>query len=344
MQLLREAGLPDGVVNVVYGDGAEIGAVALDAPRPRGRALHRLDGTFQHIWRTVGANVANYRNYPRVVGETGGKDFILAHPHRRRWTRSPSPCVRGAYEYQGQKCSAASRLYAPRSLWPALRERLVELTESVVVGDPTEPETYVGAVINARQHAQARGGAGAGPAPRASSSSAATPTTRPAGSSTRPCSRSPTRTSPFITQELFAPVLTTFVYDDADWDRRCASSTSRRRTGSPVPSSPRTTARSAQADDALRYTAGNFYVNDKPTGSVVGQQPFGGARASGTNDKAGTVWNMIRFASPRSIKRNHLPATRLPLPAPRGLTQHARAWLADAARLLTGRSKYSPLS
>ncbi|HZC69288.1 MAG TPA: L-glutamate gamma-semialdehyde dehydrogenase [Jatrophihabitans sp.] len=305
LQLLREAGLPDGVINIVYGTGPEIGAVALEH---RDLAAVHFTGsttTFQHIWRTVGANVANYRNYPRVIGETGGKDFILAHPSADLDALAVA-CVRGAYEYQGQKCSAASRLYAPRSLWPALKERLVALTESVVVGDPTEPETYLGAVINAKQHtkhtealarARAEGLVVVGGKTDDSTGWFVDATVLEV---TDP-------SSPFITQEIFAPVLTTFVYDDADWEqilRLIDESTAYALTGA-VFARDETAIR--QADEALRYTAGNFYVNDKPTGSVVGQQPFGGARASGTNDKAGTVWNLIRFASPRSIKRNHLP-------------------------------------
>jgi 1-pyrroline-5-carboxylate dehydrogenase len=307
LQLLREAGLPDGVINIVYGDGAEIGAVALNHRDLAGVHFTGSTTTFQHIWRTVGANVANYKNYPRVVGETGGKDFILAHPSADL-DQLAAACVRGAYEYQGQKCSAASRLYAPRSLWPQLKDRLVALTESVVVGDPTETETYVGAVINAKQHAKH-----ADALARARSEGLVV-----VGGNTDDSVGwfvDPTvlevadPTSPFITQELFAPVLTTYVYDDAEWTdilQTVDESTAYGLTGA-VFAGDETAVR--QANDALRYAAGNFYVNDKPTGSVVGAQPFGGARASGTNDKAGTVWNLIRFASPRSVKRNHLPVT-----------------------------------
>jgi 1-pyrroline-5-carboxylate dehydrogenase len=307
MQLLREAGLPDGVVNVVYGDGAEIGAEVL---AHRDLAAVHFTGstaTFQHIWRTVGNNVANYRNYPRVVGETGGKDFIAAHPSADVDALAVA-CIRGAYEYQGQKCSAPSRLYAPRSMWPSLKERLVALTESVVVGDPTEPSTYVGAVINARQHAKH-----AAALERARAEGLVLVgghTDDSVGWFVDPTILEVTDPySPFITDELFAPVLTTYVYDDADWEatlRLIDSSTAYALTGAVFVND---SIAEQQADEILRYTAGNYYINDKPTGSVVGQQPFGGARASGTNDKAGTVWNMIRFASPRSIKRNHLPVT-----------------------------------
>jgi 1-pyrroline-5-carboxylate dehydrogenase len=304
MQLLREAGLPDGVINIVYGDGPEIGAVAL---AHRDLAAVHFTGstaTFQHIWRTVGENISGYRNYPRVVGETGGKDFILAHPTADVEALAVA-CIRGAYEYQGQKCSAASRLYAPRSLWPELRDRLVALTESVVVGDPTEPRTYVGAVINARQFAKH-----AGALARARAENLVVVggnTDDSVGWFVDPTVLEVTHpASPFLTQELFAPVLTAYVYDDSAWDetlRLVDESTPYGLTGAVFAADP---AAIERADDALRYTAGNLYINDKPTASVVGQQPFGGARASGTNDKAGTVWNLIRFASPRSVKRNHL--------------------------------------
>jgi 1-pyrroline-5-carboxylate dehydrogenase len=305
LQLLREAGLPDGVVNVVYGDGPEIGSVAL---AHRDLAAVHFTGstaTFQHIWQTVGANITSYKNYPRVVGETGGKDFILAHPTADVEALAVA-CVRGAYEYQGQKCSAASRLYAPRSLWPQLKDRLVALTESVVVGDPTEPQTYLGAVINAKQfgkHADALA--------RARGENLVVVggnTDDSVGWFVDPTVLEvPDPASPFLTQELFAPVLTVYVYDDSAWDetlRLVDESTAYGLTGAIFAADPEVI---EQAGDALRYTAGNLYINDKPTASVVGQQPFGGARASGTNDKAGTVWNIIRFASPRSIKRNHLP-------------------------------------
>jgi 1-pyrroline-5-carboxylate dehydrogenase len=306
MRLLREAGLPDGVINVVYGTGPEVGQVALTHRDLAAVHFTGSTATFQHIWRTVGENVASYRNYPRLVGETGGKDFILAHPSADLDALAVA-CIRGSYEFQGQKCSASSRLYAPRSIWPALKERLVDLTKSVVVGDPTEPETFVGAVINQRQHikhaealarARAEGIVVVGGTTDASKGWFVDPTVLEVSDPR----------SPFITEELFAPVLTAYVYDDRDWEgtlRLVDQSTAYGLTGAVFAADSRAV---AEADDTLRYTAGNFYVNDKPTGSVVGQQPFGGARASGTNDKAGTVWNMIRFASPRATKRNHLPA------------------------------------
>ena len=304
MQLLKEAGLPDGVINVVHGSGSEIGPVALNHRDLAAVHFTGSTGTFQRIWRTVGENVGSYRNYPRVVGETGGKDFILAHPSADLDALAVA-CVRGSYEFQGQKCSASSRLYAPRSLWPALRERLVELTNSIVVGDPTEPETFVGAVINGKQHAKHAKALAQARAEDIVVVGGNTDDSK--GWFVDPTVLEVTDPhSPFITEELFAPVLTAYVYDDADWESTLDlvdSSTAYGLTGAVWAQDE---AAVAQADRALRYTAGNFYVNDKPTGSVVGQQPFGGARASGTNDKAGTVWNLIRFASPRSTKRNHL--------------------------------------
>lgn len=307
LQLLREAGLPDGVVNVVYGDGAEIGATALEHRDLA--AVHFTGSTkaFQHIWRTVGANVAKYRNYPRLVGETGGKDFIVAHPSADLDALAVA-CIRGAYEYQGQKCSAAARLYVPRSRWSGLKDRLVAMTESVVVGDPTEPETYVGAVINARQHTKHANALARARAEELVVAGGNTDDSRGWFVDPTILQVSDPR-SPFITEELFAPVLATYVYDDADWEQTLHlvdESTSYGLTGAVFVEDA---AALQSASDTLRYTAGNFYVNDKPTGSVVGQQPFGGARASGTNDKAGTVWNLIRFASPRTTKRNHLAAT-----------------------------------
>ncbi|MGK5173593.1 L-glutamate gamma-semialdehyde dehydrogenase [Geodermatophilus sp. CPCC 205761] len=305
LELMREAGLPDGVINLVHGDGPEIGDVALVHRDLAAVAFTGSTGTFQHIWRTVGANVGGYRNYPRVVGETGGKGFVLAHPSADLDALATA-CVRGAFEYQGQKCAAATRLYVPRSLWPAVRDRLVDLTRGLVVGDPTEPQTHVGAVINARQFekhqralAQARdedvvlvGGT----------------TDDATGWFVEPTVLEVSHPdSTFMTEELFAPVLTTYVYDDSDWEetlRLVDESTPYGLTGAVFATDERAL---TQADEVLRYTAGNYYVNDKPSGAAVGQQPFGGSRASGTNDKAGTVWNLIRFVSPRAVKRNHRP-------------------------------------
>lgn len=309
VELMAEAGLPSGVLNVLYGDGAEIGSAALAHPDLAAVAFTGSTATFRHIWRTVGEGVARYRNYPRVVGETGGKDFVVAHPSADVDALAVA-LIRGAFEYAGQKCAAASRLYVPRSLWPALRDRLVEQTQDLVMGDPTDPGTFLGAVISERQHtkheaalarARADGMVVVGGATDSAVGWFVQPTVLEVGDPR----------SAFMTEELFGPILTAFVFEDSDWRsvlRLVDESTEYGLTGSVFATDE---AALAEADHALRYTAGNYYVNDKPSGATVGQQPFGGARASGTNDKAGTVWNLIRFVSPRTIKRNHQPARTL---------------------------------
>ena len=307
LQLLKEAGLPDGVINVVYGHGQDIGPTAIAHKDLAAVHFTGSTATFQSLWKQVGNNIENYRNYPRVVGETGGKDFIVVHPSAHI-DEVAAACIRGAYEFQGQKCSAASRLYAPKSMWPALRERLIEMTNQVVVGDPTLPTTYVGAVINENQFrkheavlasARAEGIVVVGGNTDGSKGWFVDPTILEVSD---PNSR-------YITEEHFAPILTTYVYDDNKWEevlKIVDSSTAYGLTGAVFAQDMKAI---QQADHALRYSAGNFYSNDKPTGSVVGQQPFGGARASGTNDKAGSLWSSIRFSSPRTTKVNHLPVS-----------------------------------
>ena len=307
LQLLREAGLPDGVINVVYGHGQDIGPTAIASPHLSSVHFTGSTATFQSLWKQVGNNIENYRNYPRIIGETGGKDFILVHSSARL-DEVAAACIRGAYEYQGQKCSAASRLYAPKSMWPALRERLIEMTNQVVVGDPTLPETYVGAVINERQFrkheatlaaARSEGVVVVGGNTDDSKGWFVDPTILEVSD---PLSK-------YMTEEHFAPILTVYVYDDNKWDdvlKLVDTSTVYGLTGAVFAQDFKAI---EQADYALRYSAGNFYINDKPTGSVVGQQPFGGARASGTNDKAGSLWSAIRFASPRTTKVNNMPVT-----------------------------------
>jgi 1-pyrroline-5-carboxylate dehydrogenase len=303
LQLLREAGLPDGVISLLPGDGAVIGAAALAHSDLAAVHFTGSTATLRHIWRTVGSNVEGYRDYPRIVGEAGGKDFILAHPSADVDALAVA-CVRGAFDYQGQKCAAASRFYAPRSLWPALRERLVEMTAGLVVGDPTRPGIHLGAVINQRQYAK---------------HSAALARAREQGVviAGGTCDDSvgwfvqPTvlevsdPRSEFMIDELFAPVMAVYVYDDHAWYdvvELVDSSTEYGLTGAVFGEDE---AAIGQADQVLRYAAGNYYINDRPTGAAVGHQPFGGARGSGTNDNAGTVWNLIRFTSPRSVKHRH---------------------------------------
>lgn len=303
LQLLREAGLPDGVVNLVHGDGAELGRVAVAHRDLAAVAFTGSTATFQSIWRTVGSQITSYRSYPRLVGETGGKGFVLVHPTADVEAVADA-CVRAAYGYQGQKCSAASRLYVPRSVWSALRDRIVDDARALVVGDPTRPETDLGAVINERQfrkHESALGRARAEATVHVGGSVDATH-----GWFVEPTLlETSDPLSWLMTDELFAPILTAYVYDDARWDDVLGlveASTEYGLTGAVFAGDPDAL---TQAGDVLRFAAGNYYENDKPSGAVVGQQPFGGARASGTDDKVGTIWNLIRYASPRSIKQRH---------------------------------------
>jgi 1-pyrroline-5-carboxylate dehydrogenase len=302
--LLREAGLPDGVISLLPGDGAEIGGVALAHPDLAAVHFTGSSATLRNIWRTIGSNVAGYRDYPRIVGEAGGKDFILAHPSADLDALAVA-CVRGAFDFQGQKCAAASRIYVPRSLWPDLRESLIERTSELVLGDPTQPGTHLGAVINARQHAKHT----------AALSRARQQGVVIAGGTTDDTTGwfvDPTVLevddphSEFMIEELFAPVMAVYAYPDADWDSVLGlvdKSTEYALTGAVFASDE---AAISEADRVLRYAAGNYYINDKPTGAAVGHQPFGGARGSGTNDKVGTIWNLIRFLNMRAVKRTHV--------------------------------------
>jgi 1-pyrroline-5-carboxylate dehydrogenase len=308
MRVLVEAGLPDGVINMVTGDGIAVSNVLLTDENLAGIHFTGSTAVFQGLLRSVAENIANYRGYPRIVGETGGKDFVLAHPSADIEVLRTA-LIRGAFEYQGQKCSAASRAYLPRSLWVRLRDDLIGTTETLAMGDVADLRNFMGAVIDGRSFARlsrvierARGvdsieiGAGG----RADDS---------VGYFVRPTLLLGTDPEDEIfSQEFFGPILSVYVYDDADylqvlsqleWVSRYAL------TGSII---ARDRAAIVHAQHALRFAAGNFYVNDKPTGAVVGQQPFGGGRASGTNDKAGSPLNLLRWTSPRTIKETFAPA------------------------------------
>jgi 1-pyrroline-5-carboxylate dehydrogenase len=285
MRLLQEAGLPDGVVNLVYGSGAAIGDAALASPELAGVHFTGSTPVFQSMWRTIGNNIERYFNYPRIVGETGGKDFILAHPSADV-DAVATAIVRGSFEYQGQKCSAASRIFAPSNLWPKLRERLADDearrdAEIVVGGGVDDREGYFvePTVIETRD----------------------------------PGFR-------LMRDELFGPIVTAYVYPEREWDATLELVDKGAPYGLTGAVFAGERAAIEQASRALEYAAGNFYVNDKPTGAVVGQQPFGGARASGTNDKAGSMWNLIRWVSPRTIKETFIPPRdyRYPFMAPDG--------------------------
>jgi 1-pyrroline-5-carboxylate dehydrogenase len=319
MRLLQAAGLPDGVVNLVYGSGATIGSAALGSPELAGIHFTGSTEVFNGMWETVGANIGSYRNYPRIVGETGGKDFILAHPSADAEAVATA-IVRGSFEYQGQKCSAASRLYVPSNLWPQVKERLVEDVQTIKMGDPADFENFMGAVIDAgafRTHKDAIDEARTAGAEIVTGGEAddsegyfVAPTVITTGDAG----------FRLLRDELFGPIVTTYVYDERRWDDtlRLVDETAPYALTGAVFATERQAIE--QAHDALRYAAGNFYVNDKPTGAVVGQQPFGGSRASGTNDKAGSMWNLVRWVSLRAVKETFLSPTdyRYPFLAPDG--------------------------
>jgi 1-pyrroline-5-carboxylate dehydrogenase len=305
MRLMQAAGLPDGVINLVYGSGSTIGDAALASPELAGIHFTGSTSVFNGMWHTVGANVGSYRNYPRIVGETGGKDFILAHPSAEAEAVATA-VVRGSFEYQGQKCSAASRLYIPSNLWPEVKERLVADVSTIKMGDPSDFENFMGAVIDSaafETHSQAIAEARSAGAEILTGGS----TDDSEGYFVQPTVIS-TDDKGFrlLRDELFGPIVTTYVYDEKRWDDTLGlvDDTAPYALTGAVFANDRTAIE--QAHEALRYAAGNFYVNDKPTGAVVGQQPFGGSRASGTNDKAGSMWNLIRWVSPRTVKETFL--------------------------------------
>ena len=307
MRLLQEAGLPDGVINLVYGPGAAIGDPALASPRLAGVHFTGSTPVFQGMWRTVGQNIDRYTNYPRIVGETGGKDFILAHPSADV-DAVATAIVRGSFEYQGQKCSAASRIFAPSNLWPALRDRLAEEVPQIRMGDVADFSNFMGAVIDAKAQKGHREAIELARSRADTEILAGGGVDDSEGFFVEPTVITTTDPEmPLMREELFGPIVTTYVYPEGKWTETLGLVD----RGSPygltgaVFSDDRDAV--IQAEEALRYAAGNFYVNDKPTGAVVGQQPFGGARASGTNDKAGSMWNLIRWVSPRTIKETFVP-------------------------------------
>lgn len=305
MALLQAAGLPDGVINLVYGDGAKLTRVILDDPELAGIHFTGSTEVFDHLRREIAAR--SYRNVPRLVGETGGKNFTLAHPSADIDALAVG-IIRGGYEYQGQKCSATSRLYCPRSLWGELRDRLMAEIAQIGVGDIRDFGCFMGAVIDHRawtRHAEAI--ARARLDERVLTEAA--PDDREGYFVPPTLVETTNLKSPLLTQELFGPIVTAYVYDDARFSDILAEierGSSYALTGAIFSTDSRAL---DDAQDTLRYAAGNLYLNDKSTGAVVGQQPFGGARASGTNDKAGSLWNLTRWVSPRTIKENFAPPT-----------------------------------
>jgi 1-pyrroline-5-carboxylate dehydrogenase len=305
LELLREAGVPPGVINFVPGDPEMVTKRLLASPDLGGIHFTGSTGVFQTLWATVGQNIARYRSYPRVVGETGGKDFVVVHPSADV-DAAATAIVRGAFEYQGQKCSAASRLYVPQSLWPKLRERLTSLIATIEVGDVRDFRHFMGAVIDRRAFERIRGAIQLGR--RTGRILVGGASTGRVGYFIQPTLVQVTDPlHRLMREEIFGPVATVYVYRDRAWADTLALVD---RT-SPYALTGAVFARDRgailQASDVLRHAAGNFYVNDKPTGAVVGQQPFGGARASGTNDKAGSKLNLLRWLSPRVVKETFVP-------------------------------------
>jgi 1-pyrroline-5-carboxylate dehydrogenase len=308
MALLEAAGLPPGVINMVTGDGQAVSRVALSDPRLAGIHFTGSTSTFRHLWRTVGQNIAVYRDYPRLVGETGGKDFVVVHPSADPASITAT-LVRGAFEYQGQKCSAASRAYLPASVWASVRDELVAATESVSYGDVAQDlSLFGGAVIDARAVDKHRGAFDRARTRPSVSFLVGGRISDEAGYFVSPTVLECTDPADEVfTTEYFGPILAVHVYPDADYSAvldQAATVAPYALTGAVLATDR---AAIAEAADKLRYSAGNFYVNDKPTGAVVGQQPFGGARASGTDDKAGSVFNLIRWVSARAIKETFVP-------------------------------------
>jgi 1-pyrroline-5-carboxylate dehydrogenase len=309
MRLLQAAGLPDGVINLVYGSGKEIGEAALGSEHLAGVHFTGSTAVFQGMWKQIGANIAGYRSYPRIVGETGGKDFIVVHP-TADVDAVATAMVRGSFEYQGQKCSAASRVYAPANLWPELKERLVTQVRELRVGDVSDFSNFMGAVIDANSFRTQK------EAIEEAKSHAKTEVVVGGGyDDSEGFFVEPTVIETqdpdfrLLRDELFGPIVTTFVYPDGEWEEtlELVDRTAPYALTGAIFAEDREAV--IEAADALRYTAGNLYLNDKPTGAVVAQQPFGGARASGTNDKAGSMWNLIRWVSPRTIKETFVPPT-----------------------------------
>ena len=307
MRLLEEAGMPPGVINLLTGDGREISEVLLADRALAGIHFTGSVATFQHLWGQVGANITQYAGYPRVVGETGGKDFVLAHPSADVDVLRTA-LVRGAFEYQGQKCSAASRAFVPRSLWSRMRDDLAAEVDALAMGDVADFSHFMGAVIDRRSYDKLV--AAQQLAHRELEVIAGGTADDSVGYFVRPTVAVGTDpTHEVFRTEYFGPLLAVHVYDDGDFDtvlRQVDSGSPYGLTGAVI---ARDRAAVARASEALRFAAGNFYVNDKPTGAVVGQQPFGGGRASGTNDKAGSVYNLLRWVSPRVVKETFTAAT-----------------------------------
>ena len=314
MEILEKAGLPPGVINFIPGKGSLIGEHLLPHPDLAGIHFTGSTNVFQNMWETVGKNIATYRSYPRIVGETGGKDFVFVHSSANV-DEVVTALIRGSFEYAGQKCSAASRAYIPNSLWPSIKKQLLQELSKVKTGDPTNIDTTVNAVID-----QSAFNSISQYISYAEESSDAKVLTKINIDDSVGYFIHPTvveTSNPkfkLLEEEIFGPVLTIFTYEDSKFEETltiCDNTSPYALTGS-IFAKERTAINTAF--EFLRHSAGNFYINDKPTGAVVNQQPFGGGRASGTNDKAGSQWNLMRWTSPRSIKENFNPPTNFDYP------------------------------
>ncbi len=310
MEILEEAGLPPGVINMISGKASMIGDACLASPDFAGVHFTGSTNTFNNMWTAIGANVGKYKSYPRVVGETGGKDFVFAHPSADPETLVTA-LVRGAFEYQGQKCSAASRAYVPKSLWTkGVRDQLIAQVGELKMGDPEDFTNFMGAVIDKKAFDSITGYIAKAKNDADAEIIAGGEFDDKTGYFIRPTvilAKTPNYRT--MCEEIFGPVLTVHVYDDAKVDETLAlvDKTSPYALTGAIFAQDRRVIR--KLTDALENAAGNFYINDKPTGAVVGQQPFGGARASGTNDKAGSALNLIRWMSLRTLKENFIPPT-----------------------------------
>jgi 1-pyrroline-5-carboxylate dehydrogenase len=295
------------VINFLPGEAAEISSVALNHRELAGIHFTGSTSTFNMLWQTVGTNLSKYRSYPRLVGETGGKDFVFAH-HSADIDMLVVAMVRGAFEFQGQKCSAASRAYVPRSIWPKVKDKLIAMTEELKMGDVEDFTNFVSAVIDERSFNKIKSYIDHANSDNSCKIIAGGQSDASKGFFIRPTVIETTNAkSKTMVEEIFGPVLTVFVYEDKDFEETlkiCDESTPYALTGA-IFAKDRHTIHLMTA--ALENAAGNFYINDKPTGAVVGQQPFGGARASGTNDKAGSVYNLLRWVNHRTLKENFLP-------------------------------------
>ncbi|MFT5050757.1 MAG: 1-pyrroline-5-carboxylate dehydrogenase [Chlamydiales bacterium] len=315
MKLLMEAGLPPGVVNFLPGSGAEVGDPVVADTRLAGVHFTGSTRVFQGIWSSISSNIQSYGQYPRIVGETGGKDFVFAHPSSKARQLAVA-LVRGSFEYQGQKCSAASRAYIPKSMWHDVRDAMGDMLSEIKTGDPKDFRNFLGAVIDAASFNKLKDTIDQARTDPAAEVIFGGGCDDSKGWFVQPTVvevKEPKHT--MMRTEYFGPLLTVYVYDDARFSETlelCASTSAYALTGS-IFADDRMAVR--EAVNTLRFAAGNFYINDKPTGAVVGQQPFGGSKASGTNDKAGSILNMMRWVSARTIKETLAPATSYRYPS-----------------------------